>query len=41
MSADGVRGLSTNAREVEELVGHRGASSDQGLGRCFFKEVST
>jgi hypothetical protein len=39
MTADGVRCLSTDAGEIEELVRHCAASSDKGSGRCSFKEV--
>jgi hypothetical protein len=40
MTANGVRGLSTNARKVEEVVRHCGASGDKRRARCVSQEVT-
>jgi hypothetical protein len=39
MTADCVRGFSTNAREVEQLVRHRGVSGNQRRAGCAAQEV--
>lgn len=39
MSAECVRYFSTNAREVEEVVRHRGVSSDEGRTRRGSQEI--
>jgi len=40
MSADGMRGLTTNAGEIEKVVRHSAVGCDQGRARCVSEEVS-
>jgi hypothetical protein len=40
MTADRVRGLSTNAREIEKVVGHRSVSGDKRGARRASEEVT-
>lgn len=40
MSADGVRGLSPNAREVEQVVRHSSVGGDKGRARRASEEVA-